>query len=40
MAAMSVRSRKPQVIREIEEFLTILRGKRLRKESEEHFSWK
>ena len=37
MTAMSARSRNPQVIRELEESIRVLREKRLRKVSEEHF---
>ena len=38
MAAMSVRSRKPQMIRNLEESIGLLKEKRFRRISEEHFS--
>ena len=38
MAAMSIRSRKPQMVRELEESIKILKEKRFRRMSEGHFS--
>ena len=38
MAVMSIRSRKPKMIRELEESVRILKEKRFRKMPEEHFS--